>query len=74
MKKRKMLSHKYLKNCKLKIGCLKSTYMCKILNANEVVVKQDLPYTAGDTTEYNFLESSCSLAMYIKILKNIYIH
>lgn len=58
-----MLFHKYLKNCKLKIRCLKNTRMHKILDANEAVVKQDLRYIAGDNIDYyNFLESNCSLA------------
>ena len=60
------LGHKYLKkesisqvlkNCKLKIQCLKNTYLHKILTANEAVAKQDLPCTAGDRIGYNNLES-----------------
>lgn len=74
IRKGKMFSHKYLKNCKLKTGCLKNTFMHKTLNAHEVVVKQDLPYIAGDRIECNFLESSCSLSLNIQNLKRIYIH
>lgn len=48
--------------------------MYKIFTANETVVKQDLPCIAGDSIGYNNLESTCSLAMYIKILQSIYIH